>query len=363
METVASLAWTRPFVLFRTDANARIGSGHLMRCLALAQAVRAEGDEVRFLVSEDSASFDSRIAAVTGFPPFKIGCCPGDARDLNQTLKLTQHLSPGWVVLDGYQFGPEFSAALKQSKHKVLVIDDLGQAGPYTADLVLNQNTYASEAIYADRESYTDLLLGPRFALLRTEFANWRGWHPNCKYLGRNVLLTMGGADPPNATRSVLCAMRHIGLPDLHVKALLGAANAHRESIKEAAGKVDFKVEVIESITEMAELMAWADVAISAAGSTCWELTFMGLPALLISLAENQVSIGRSLDALGAACYLGDVSAVIGESIACRLKELLDSCETRARMSNAGRTLVDGQGARRVACRLRAAHCRSHAVE
>src|SRR5207249_1394323 len=123
--------------------------------------------------------------------------------------------------------------------------------------------------------------------------------------------------------------------------------------ILEEAVKAEDFIHVQESVTDMSPLMAWADVAISAAGGTCWELAFMGLPAILMSLAENQIPIGSSLDTAGAATYMGDAASIAPGAIATCLRKMIESSELRSRMSLAGRALVDGKGADRVVRALR----------
>jgi UDP-2,4-diacetamido-2,4,6-trideoxy-beta-L-altropyranose hydrolase len=339
--------------LFRADASSRTGSGHIMRCLALAQACQDAGGETRFATAEIASALEWRVGTITGHAPLRVSGAAGSDMDASETIALAKASEAAWVVLDGYCFGGDFQTAIKSARRQVLAVDDYGHAEHYSADLVLNQNLHATDALYQNRERFTELLLGTRFALLRREFQSWRKWNRNCNGNGRNVLVTLGGADPDNVTTRVVRELRSAGLRHLRIEVVLGGANLHRQSILDEAAKAEGSIHVQESVTDMGPLMAWADVAISAAGSTCWELAFMGLPAILISLAENQIPIGSSLDKAGAATYIGDATSTAPGAIATCLCEMIASSELRSRMSLVGRALVDGQGADRVASALR----------
>ena len=114
-------------------------------------------------------------------------------------------------MVDGYQFNADYQRALKAAGFRVLFLDDYGHATHYSADLVLNQNAYANEKMYAARESYTRLLLGTDYCLLRREFSSWRGWKREIAPIGTKILVTMGGSDPENFTTDVVEALCHLG--------------------------------------------------------------------------------------------------------------------------------------------------------
>src|SRR5205814_2364447 len=223
--------------LFRADASSQMGSGHVMRSLALAQACQDAGGEARFATVEIAPGLQSRVGAVTGHAPFPVSAVAGSGMDARETIALAKTAEAAWVVLDGYCFGAEFQTAIKAARHQVLAVDDYGHAEHYSADLVLNQNLHATSALYQNREQFTELLLGTRFALLRREFQSWSKWSRNCNGEARNVLVTLGGADPDNLTIRVVRELRSAGLRDLRVEVVLGGANLHRQSILEEAVK------------------------------------------------------------------------------------------------------------------------------
>src|SRR5262249_39639783 len=155
-----------PPLLIRADGAARIGSGHVMRCLALGQAWQDAGGAVTFLMASSTPALQTRVAVerMTARP---IEAEPGSPADLRQTLEASRALQPSWLVLDGYHFDAQYQRALKEAGLRLLVFDDYRHAGHYCADLVLNPNPGASPHQYERREPHTQLLLGPRYAQLR----------------------------------------------------------------------------------------------------------------------------------------------------------------------------------------------------
>jgi spore coat polysaccharide biosynthesis predicted glycosyltransferase SpsG len=194
------------------------------------------------------------------------------------------------------------------------------------------------------------LLLGPRYAQLRNEFLGWRGWKHEIPAVARKVLVTMGGADPNDVTSKVVQALAP--LHNIEAVVVAGGNNPNIEALRSAVAPLSSFVRLAVDAPNMPELMAWADIAVAAAGSTVWELAFMGLPSLVISLADNQEAIAASLVQRGAALSLGShielSSARIGEQIAA----LAGSQEARAGLAGNGRRLVDGSGPSRVTATL-----------
>jgi UDP-2,4-diacetamido-2,4,6-trideoxy-beta-L-altropyranose hydrolase len=337
-----------------------MGTGHVMRCLALAQGWQEAGGSAVVAAVGMPRALEERIEA-EGIAVSRLEVEPGSEADAEQTAALAGRLGARWVVVDGYQFGAEYQRALRDAGLRLLFADDWGHAGEYCADLVLNQNIYASEALYERREVGTRLLLGTRYALLRREFWPWRGRRREIAARGRRVLVTLGGADTENVTLKVLRACRRAGVEGLELVVVVGGGNPHyAELAVEVAGMGSVggtgavtaplrpSARLERNATNMPELMAWADVAVSAGGSTCWELVFLGLPAVLLVLAENQRPIAAGLAAAGAAVDAGWHGDLSEEELARRIAELAGDGPARARMAQAGQALVDGRGAERV---------------
>lgn len=335
-------------LLIRADGGGEMGTGHVMRCLALAQAWQDAGGSAHFLMSEPVPALEARLTD-EGMAIGHLAARPGSPEDAAETCALARQLGAHWVVVDGYHFDAAYQLGIKEDGLRLLAIDDYGHAGHYYADLVLNQNIYADEALYTSREPYTRLLLGTRYALLRREFWPWRGWQREIPDVARKVLVTLGGGDPGNQTLKVMRALQQVELDGLEVTVVAGASNPHYQELVSAAQGSPYTTRVVHNVDNMAELMAWADLAFSAAGSTCWELAFMGLPNLTLVLAGNQEPVAAGLDANGVAINLGWASEISSFEIARALRDLASASEKRAAVAQRGRELVDGDGARRVA--------------
>jgi len=335
-------------IIIRADASEQIGSGHLMRCLALAQAWQDSGGNEVFASARE---LPGRLRS-EGIETVLLPVEPGSAEDAARTIALARKMRARWIVADGYHFGAEYQRAVRDAGLKLLFIDDNGHAGSYHADIVLNQNAHAHASLYENRDAKTHLLLGPRYALLRREFLNWRGSQREFSIVARKVLVTMGGADPNNATLKVVQALKTLDI-DLEAIVVIGGDNPHFEELRNATLDSHVAIRLEKSVTNMPELMAWADVAVSAGGSTCWELTFMGLPFMVLVLAENQYHVARHLVSSGTAMNMGWFSEVSRSAITKEVKRLLMDKELRVQMSNHGKDLIDGEGAARVVDMMR----------
>jgi UDP-2,4-diacetamido-2,4,6-trideoxy-beta-L-altropyranose hydrolase len=336
-------------LLIRADGGPRLGSGHVMRCLALAQAWLGLGGTATFLSCCENPGLRQRIESAG------VGFVPLDApHPHSRDLSATRAAGASWIVLDGYHFGPAYQEALRMAGHRLLVIDDYAHLPRYHADVLLNQNIAAPSLTYAC-DTATVRLLGIEYALLRPEFLAWGDWRRSVPEQARRVLVTMGGADPENVTLKIIHALWQLRLPSMEVKIVVGPANPHLEALRAATRAARHPMELMTDVADMPPLMAWADVALSAGGSTCWELAFMGLPSFLLTLAENQAGIPRALDARGAAIDLGWHTQVSEAGVATALAELIHDPARRREMIERGREIIDGAGAGRVAAILRGA--------
>jgi UDP-2,4-diacetamido-2,4,6-trideoxy-beta-L-altropyranose hydrolase len=334
-------------LLIRADAGAAMGTGHVMRCLALAQAWQGAGGQCVFAMAESTPALERRLRA-EGMERQQLTAAAGTAEDATQTQHLAGEKCAAWIVVDGYQFGSEYQLSIKSAGFKLLFVDDNIHAENYSADLVLNQNLHATVNLYAKSEPYTRLLLGPRYAMLRRDFLGWRNWRREIPAIGGKILVTMGGSDPNNLTTRVIEAIRQLPNPNLETVVLLGGSNPHLRSVQAARGESQQSMRLITDATNMAEWMAWADVAVAGAGTTFWEMCFLGLPGILLVLAENQRGVAAAAEKMGIAYSLGEAAEVSAPAIGGRLSELLNSHDKRKSQSEKGRTLVDGRGAERV---------------
>jgi UDP-2,4-diacetamido-2,4,6-trideoxy-beta-L-altropyranose hydrolase len=319
-----------------------------MRALALAQAWRRAGGETLFALAESTAAIEQRLRAEdTQFRNLRVEV--GSAQDAEQTIVLANAHHARWVIADGYHFGDAYQLAIKNAGLRLLVVDDYGHAEHYYSDIVLNQNLQAREELYARRERYTRLLLGTCYVLLREQFLAYRDSKHTIAPVARKVLVTLGGADPANATPKVVEALRGL---DVEAKIVIGGSNLHGPQLQAAFEGIS-GTEVLYDVRNMPELMAWADVAVSSGGTTVWELAFMGLPSIIGHISFNQEPVVRELAHLNIFTALGSLGEATTEQIRISLQVLLSSQRVRGEMSRRSRELVDGGGAGRVLTYLR----------
>jgi UDP-2,4-diacetamido-2,4,6-trideoxy-beta-L-altropyranose hydrolase len=337
-------------LVIRVDANVAIGTGHVMRCLALAQAWQdSEGDCV-FAMAESTPAVEQRLRR-EGMKVERLAAVAGTREDTKQVGRLARENNARWIVLDGYHFDSAYQRAIKAEEFKLLCVDDQGRAETYSADLVLNQNLHANMSLYSRRDSATRLLLGPRYAMLRREFHACRTWRRTIPEIGGKILVTMGGSDPNNLTMKVIEGIRQLSNLEVETVVLVGGSNPHLHAL-EASIPAQKAVRLVTDSTNVAEWMAWADVAVAGAGTTFWEMCYMGLPGILLVLAENQKCVAEASVKFGIAWNLEHETEVSVSTLSRKLAELLSSKETRAAQSKKGRKLIDGRGAKRVAALL-----------
>lgn len=341
----------RKVLFIRTDANREIGWGHVMRCLALGQAWQDAGGSVVFAMAMANDPIIERLRC-EGIKVARLSEEPGSVADARATVQEALAADADWVVVDGYRFGGDYQQRLKDSGFRLLYLDDFGTCNHYWADFILNPNLHATDAPYCSREPYTQLLLGTRFALLRREFVSCRPWNREIPDAGRRLLITMGGGDPENVTLRVLQALSGLDTPGLEAVAVVGESHPQEAVLADAAAACPFHTKLKRGTTDMPALMAWADVAIAAGGSSCWELAFMKVPSVVLVLAENQESVARHLALSGACLNLGVYYDASPEAIAAAVKTLLHSPDIRSQMAESAARIVDGEGAQRVATRL-----------
>lgn len=340
----------RGILLVRADAAVTSGTGHVMRCLALAQAWQHAGGDVIFAMAQSTVAIQERLRS----EPVKVVAIhgvPGSAEDMQQTIDAALFHKAEWLVVDGYHFDAHYVSEL-QNVLSLLVIDDNGELESYSSELVLNQNVHARAEMYAKRAPRTRLLLGPRYALLRNEFTAYRNWARKVPERGTRILLTMGGSDPQGLTPRILSALADLSIDNLQIRVVVGGSAENRSGVAEKAGRFPGRVEVMSNVANMAESMVWADLAIAGAGTTCWEMCLLGVPAILVVVAENQRFIAEHLARIGAAINAGPAESLDCSFLAQITAELLGSDDRRLEMSQSAMQLVDGLGSDRVRAAL-----------
>lgn len=367
-------------VAFRTDASLQMGSGHVMRCLTLADALKAQGAQCHFIsrahpgqlldlirqrghmanslpalvqlaqaaIKNDYIQPDESTEALAHAA--WLGC--DWQTDAAQTADILATLHPDWLVVDHYALDKRWESALQRHYKKMLVIDDLADRA-HNCDLLLDQNLGRWPQDYASLvPANCQVLTGPHYALLRPEFAALRDYSlkRRANSQGKQIkqlLITMGGVDLPNATGQVLEALKACPLPaDSCITVVMGATAPGLAQVRELAGQMPWPTTVLVNITDMAQHMADSDLAIGAAGSTSWERCCLGLPTLIVVLAENQQPGAQALEAAHAARLIGAVSD-IATQLPLAVRELIDSA-CQMRMSHAASVITDGHGVEKI---------------
>jgi UDP-2,4-diacetamido-2,4,6-trideoxy-beta-L-altropyranose hydrolase len=335
-------------LIIRADANTQIGNGHVMRCLALAQAWLDAGGHAIFVMAMNAPALEARLRA-EDMELIHISTQPGSADDALQTIDLAKRMDASAFAVDGYHFDAQYQMSIKDNGLYLLFLDDYGHADYYWADLVLNQNIYAQEGLYTRRAPYTQLFLGTSYVLLRRDFLKWKGWERSIPKVARKILVTLGGGDLNNATLKVIKSLSNLDIEDLEVVVVVGAGNPHHHVLSAAIEEVEeMPIILKKDVTNMPKLMAWADVAVSAGGSTSWELAFMGLPGLILGIAENQRLAVNELIRKGVFIGFAEGESIDAQTLAKSIGKLILAQKDRLAMSHRGKELVDGFGGNRV---------------
>jgi UDP-2,4-diacetamido-2,4,6-trideoxy-beta-L-altropyranose hydrolase len=334
-------------LLIRADANSEIGTGHVMRCLALAQAWRDTGGGVIFALASGGKELEARVRS-EGAAVATVSGNPGGREDAVQTVELCKKHGADWLVLDGFHFSQAYREGVRNDRCRLLLLDDHGKCARYNCDIVLNTNPYASNDMYPQRAEQICFLLGPRYALLRREFLQFERGGSDIPGIARRVLVTFGGADPHNVTLQVLEALHEIHDVRLDVTVIVGANNPHRAVLEACVDRPPHAAKVLANVNNMPEVIAQAELAVSAGGGTCYELAFMAVPMLLITMARNHE---RTVEAWGeakAALAAGWFEELDRDPFAASLRELICDRSLRKELIGNATRMVDGKGAQRV---------------
>ncbi len=337
-------------VVFRADASLSIGAGHLSRCLTLAESLKRRGADVTFVCAAGSCAFVPRVNeiadAVVELPHSAAevdGSTNGSwltvspATDAEMTITALAGITVDWLVVDHYGIDATWESLLRPLVGKVMVIDDLANR-KHDCDLLLDQNLRPEGApAYADLvPKNCRILLGPRFALLREEFIEQARARQRERTSVRRVLVSFGGSDGVNATSMALDALGQ--LPSLAADVVVGVKHPHLDQIIGRCKTGGWTSHV--QTTEMASLIARSDLAIGAAGASSWERCFLGLPSIVVAVAENQNLIAQNLGAAGAAVSIGSMSPETAGRIVAAARDLLDKPSSLARMAMAARAIT-----------------------
>lgn len=348
-------------VAIRTDASQAIGSGHVMRCATLAGALREAGADVRFVCRELPGHYAdwlrARGFAVALLPTPAVPLPPDSdqytrwlgvdaATDAAQCSAALQGASLDWLVVDHYALDAVWERAVCPPSVRVFVVDDLADRA-HACALLLDQNYHAAGAArYACFAPAAELLLGPRYALLRPDFVDRRAQLRPRTGEVRKLLVFLGGSDSADVSSTVMRALAARGGDTLTVDVIAGQSNPHLDALRTLCACSGARLHT--QVDDMAARMADADLAIGATGVATWERAALGLPTLAVSVADNQSEIARHAHALGLLRWLGDAETVGEADWIAAIDWACANPEALCAQSRAGMETVDGQGARRV---------------
>ena len=325
-----------------------------MRCLTLAQSLKAQDVEVLFICREQPGHFCDLINQC-GFSVWRLAPVPEwrdadwrhDAKETRAALEAGMGRKADWLIVDHYLLDWKWEFALRSSTNRLMVIDDLCNR-PHDCDLLLDQNLVAGmhERYAAKLPASCRQLIGPTYALLHPDYARM---HKQVAPRGgaiRRMLIFFGGADNANLTKRALDAFLTLKRPDVEVDVVIGASNRQGDAVRQKA-EVHTNIHVHAGLPSLAPLMAEADLAMGAGGSTHWERLCLGLPCIVVTLADNQRHISEELDRLRLIQLLGFHNKVdqlkLTQALERWLKRGLPEAWSKRCMD-----IVDGGGADRV---------------
>ena len=356
-------------VAFRADASVQIGTGHVMRCLTLAEELARLGHHCLFVcrdheghlgdlirrrgfelcVLSDGAGLRSESGG-SDSSPYSDWLGVTWEKDSQETQEVLSGRCATWIVIDHYALDARWEREIAKHSGQIMVIDDLADR-EHDCAVLLDQNLGRAHTDYdAWVPPHTQRLIGPRYSLLRPEFRELRE-----RFLKRRqamecgrILISLGGVDRTNVTGRVLSALEASSLASsTKLDIVMGSSAPALEDIRSDAANSRFDATVNVNVTNMAERMGLADLSIGAAGSTSWERCCLGLPSIMVILAENQRLIGEAL--ANAECALLIEESEIPEALPPMLDKLLETEGALERFASNAASVCDGNGASRVA--------------
>lgn len=331
---------------FRADASIDIGTGHVMRCLTLADRLREEGAATRFLCCPLNGHLGELITA-RGHSLAWLPSRENLAQDAEDCLDaLADEARWDWLVVDHYDLDGAWEHVMRCVANKIMVIDDLADRS-HDCDLLLDQNLQGPGRYMGLIPESCQTLIGPKYALLRPQFAAARQNLRQRDGRVSRLLVFFGGSDAGGETLKALSSIQMLGRPDLSVDVVVGATNPHRAAIESACRSMP-NTTLYCQVDDMATLMATVDLFVGAGGSSSWERCCLGLPAVILSCADNQVDTSSNLAVYGAQLYVGPASALEEAFLARVLDTVASLSELRMHLAKRGMELVDGCGVTRV---------------
>jgi len=339
-----------------------------MRCLTLANALHEKGIKTHFLCREHAGHLLELIHAsghgVCVLPASESFIVKADTAhaawlgttqdiDARDTCEILKKLRPTWLVVDHYALDFSWEQQVQSFCQKILVIDDLADR-KHLCTILLDQNWYGSnnERRYQSLlRNNTIQLLGPKYALLRPEYRKERSRLTARNETVRQILVFMGGSDPSEATELIMEELSSLKLNDIKIKIVIGINYPNTKRLISKFGKTN-NWEILQNIPSLAPLMSHSDLMIGAGGSTNWERMCLGLPSVILSVAENQVKACEQLALDGYINYIGKLDQTNIDKIGDIIELIIDQPNLRRTQSIKMMSMVDGFGTERVCTSL-----------
>lgn len=350
-------------IVFRCDASIQIGTGHVMRCLTLADELARQGAKCHFICREHEGNLIDFIAQ-KGYEVYKVGINnsiqndteptlfhsewlgTSQAEDATQTIDIVSAIQPQWLVIDHYALNDYWEQQLRSHCDSILVIDDLADR-KHDCEILLDQTFGRDKQDYQHLvPNHCKVLCGTKYALLRPEFSKWRQYSLERRKNNtlEHILVNLGGVDKDNLTSKILDTLKQAPLSDsCKITVVMGSTSPWISTVIEKAEQLPWPTEVKTGVSNMAELMANSDLAIGAAGSTSWERCCLGLPTIMLVIANNQMNIANNLESINAVKVVLN-NHNLAQMINKYLYELIQNPEKLEAMSQSSADVLDGCG-------------------
>ena len=330
-------------IYFRVDGNEQIGTGHMMRCLAIADAARKNNIHCTFIVA------DEKMTSLIENKNFEFICLNSIWNDLDTEIeKLCELINSKHIeklIVDTYFVTHNYMKALCEHT-KVIYFDDLYKS-VFSCNALINYNCYAHSLPYQDNYDDTKLFLGTEYAPLRSEFYGLETFCVKDKV--RNILITTGGTDLFNAASRISKKLLSKISSDTNIFIVSGRFNKHIDELLELE-KSDNRIKVFTQVERMSDLILECDIAISAGGTTLYELCACGIPTVMFVMADNQILAYEGITKelmLGGGSMLEDEEACVSGVCEGALR-LISDINLRKSLSVKMQAAVDGKGAERI---------------
>tara|TARA_B100000965_G_scaffold28469_1_gene21092 strand:- start:10253 stop:11323 length:1071 start_codon:yes stop_codon:yes gene_type:complete len=348
-------------ISFRTDSSNLIGSGHVIRCLKLAKELKSRGHEIFFISRDHEGNLIDLIEE--NFQVYKLSLSDKNlyredddyqnwlgeesSQDMHQTIEIIKELKIDVLVVDHYGISSDWELGIKKEVQKLVVIDDIWTKD-HCCDVLINhnytdrKNNYSS-SLYKD----TKLLLGPKFAIIDEEYKKLADQKHFDKDKLENILIYFGNSDLYNLTKIVLKILLKPKFKKFEKNFVVSSSNSYLDNLLDLAKK-DKKLNVFFDLPNLVNIMNKSDICIGAGGVTNLERLCVGLPSVVIAVADNQLDSCQSLKNDGFIYFLGEAKDINSNDIYDNICKIFNSTDDLKNKSLKGKSLVDGNGIKRI---------------